>query len=84
MKNLFKEFEASKKESDEIDARFEAEPENEEIEKEADAAYKKYFETFTNLINAIVKFTNNEIDEKTARLLINTKYDAIKELLINC
>ena len=84
MKNLFKEFEAAKKESDEIDARFEAEPENAEIEKEADAAYKKYFETFTKLINAIVKFTNNEIDEKTARLLINTKYDAIKELLINC
>jgi hypothetical protein len=84
MKNLFEAYEAAKQESDAIDAKLEAEPENEAIEAEFDAAYKKYFDSFMKLSSAIVRFSNNKIDEKTARLLINTKYDAIKELLINC
>lgn len=57
-----------------------ADPTNEEKEKAFDEAYKAEFDAFTAVANLIVKMTNGQIDEKTAREMVRTKRSEILKL----
>lgn len=65
MKEIVKRLEAAVKESNKIDEAWELDPENTELEKAWDAAYKTEYGIRTELANAIVKFTK-QIDFETA------------------
>jgi len=58
-----------------------ADPTNEEKEKTFDEAYKAEFDAFTAVTNLIVKMTNGQIDEKTARIMVRTKRSEILNLV---
>lgn len=58
-----------------------ADPTNEEKEKTFDEAYKAEFDAFTAVANLIVKMTNGQIDEKTARTMVRTKRNEILNLV---
>lgn len=58
-----------------------ADPTNEEKEKAFDDAYKAEFDAFTAVANLIVKMTNGQIDEKTARAMVRTKRNEIMNLV---
>ena len=81
MKKALENYEAATKEMDAIDAEFENDLFNEELETRWNVAYKKQFDAFINLANAIVKATKGQIDEKTARVMVQTKFEEIKTLI---
>lgn len=58
-----------------------ADPNNEEKEKAFDEAYKAEFDAFTAVAELIVKMTNGQIDEKTARTMVRTKRNEILNLV---
>ena len=66
---------------DAIDAEFEKDLFNEELATTWNEAYEKQFAAFMELANAIVKMTNNQIDAKTAREMIKTRFEDIKRLV---
>lgn len=63
------------------DAEYEAEPENEEMEKAFDEAYKEEFAAFMAVSEMIVKMTSGQIDIKTARKMVKTKRNEILNLV---
>ena len=81
LKDLMKKFEESRKISDYWDKKYEADPENTEVEKEWDKAYTTYQHNFVELMKGIVRESNNEIDAKTARKMILTKRKGLKALI---
>lgn len=81
MKELFKNYEAADKEMNEIEARYENEPENEELSNAYDKAYNTYFEAWKALVDGIVTFTNGMIDSATAKRMIATKKTELKSLI---
>ena len=54
---------------------------NEDKEKAFDEAYKAEFDAFTEVAKLIVKMTNGQIDEKTARTMVRTKRNEIVNLI---
>lgn len=58
-----------------------ADPTNEDKEKAFDEAYKAEFDAFIAVANLIVKMTNGQIDEKTARTMVRTKRNEILNLV---
>ena len=83
MKTLFEKYEAAKKETDAIEAEMKNDFFSEELEARFDESYKKEFAAFMELANAIVKFTNGKVDAKTARAMIQTRFEDVKALLAN-
>lgn len=81
MKDAFERYEAARKTADDADANWENNPESTECEKAFNEAYKEEFNAFNSLADEIVKFTDNKIDEKTARTMIRTRYDRLKEIM---
>lgn len=65
MKEIVKRLEAAVKESSKIDDMWELDPENEELEKAWNEAYKTEYDIRKELASAIMKFTK-EIDFDTA------------------
>lgn len=72
LKKLWKEYTTAKNESDKLDLEWAKDPENEELEKAWDKAYKEQYTAFENLVNGLNKFSN--IDTKTLREMI-IKYE---------
>lgn len=58
-----------------------ADPTNQEKEKAFDEAYKAEFDAFTAVAELIVKMTNGQINEKTARAMVRTKRNEILAIL---
>lgn len=81
MKNLIEKYEKALNESDETMQAFENEPENEEKEKAFDLAYQKEIAAFTELANGIVLYTDSKIDAETARCMIKTRFEDLKNLV---
>lgn len=52
-------------------------PTNEEKEKAFDEAYKAEFDAFMAVASLIVKMTDGQVDEKTARTMVRTKRNEI-------
>lgn len=61
------------------EADYEREPENREYEETFYRAYQNEHNTFMEAADLIVKMTNGQIDEKTARTIVRTKRNEIVE-----
>lgn len=81
IKEMFKALEAAEAEMDIIDAKYDEEPENEEVEVAWTKAYEKEHEAFTAVVNEIVKISNGMIDSKTAATTIRAKREELKNLI---
>lgn len=80
MLELLKKFEEAEAESNRLDALFESDPENEELEKAWDVAYEKEYKILEECVKKIVKFSRGQIGDKTARAMVLTKRDELKEI----
>ena len=81
MKELLKTLNEAEVIANKADEAWEAEPENEKLEKAFDEAYRKERIAFENLVNEIVKMTNGKIDKKTASVMIRTKRTELENLI---
>lgn len=76
---LLKLIEAERK-SNEIDAAWEADPENEELEKAFDEAYTNEWAAKADLITAISKAAC--MDRNVAQIMVNTKRAELESLIL--
>ncbi len=81
LKELLKQLEDAERKANELDNLMVANPEDEEIEKESDEAYKKEWEVFNKLIDEVVKFTENKINRKQAYNMIQLKRSELKSII---
>lgn len=81
IKQLLKTYEETNKELASLEIKFDADPENEEIEKEWDALYKTNYNALQAAAELIVITTMNMIDVKTARMMIITKREDLEVIL---
>ena len=79
--DLLHDLEVQERYTDKIEAEWEQEPENEQLEKAFDEAYREQFKTFEMLAEAICDITHGQIDGKTARAMINGKREELRNLL---
>lgn len=63
------------------EADYEREPENKEYEETFDRAYQNEYNALMSVSKLIVKMTNGQIDEKTAREMVRTKRTEILNLV---
>lgn len=77
---MFEELETLEKELEEIEAREDEDPENEELEKMWDTTYKKIFSLNERIVSEIVSMTSGKIDRKTARAMLTTYPERLKRL----
>lgn len=81
LKNLFEAYERAEMASTEIENRWDADPENEELEKAFDVAYELEHKALMKLAEGIKDFTGGKIDIKTARIMIMKKMPELKALM---
>lgn len=81
MKELLKILEEAERKANIADTKYEANPEDEELEKAFDEAYKAEFEAFEALANEIVKITGGQIEKATASTMIRAKRNELKALI---
>lgn len=81
IKELLKQLEDAERKANELDELMEENPDNEEIEKAFDEAYKKEWEVFNKLIDEVVKFTEGKIDRKQAYNMIQLKRSELKSII---
>lgn len=73
LKNRLKELERLEEIANKADDAMMADPTSEEKERAFDEAYKAEFKAFMEVASLIVEMTNGQIDEKTARTIVQTK-----------
>ena len=73
LKDLLKKLEIAEDTANRADTAYENDPENAELEKAFDEAYKAEWIAFENVVSAICEITDGKIDIKTARTMIKTK-----------
>lgn len=78
LKDLIKKLEDLEQITEEIDARFEENPEDEEIEKAWDEAYKNEYAAAAEVVSYIRKLTG--IDNGTARKMVAQYREQLKEI----
>ena len=81
MKELFARWEELNNIANAADEAWALEPENEDLEKAFDDAYEAEWNAFNELLNAILEFTNGEIDKYTASKMLRSKRNEVKQLL---
>lgn len=81
MKELLNKLKEAEIMADKADAAWEADPENEELEKAFDNAYKKQWIAFEELVNKIVEMTSGEIDKKTAAAMVREKRNELESII---
>lgn len=81
IKRLFAEMEEAERISDELDAAWEQDPENAELEAAWDAAYAAEHAAFSAVVEEVVKITGGAIDATTARLMLMKKRDEFGSLV---
>ena len=82
LKALFNQLESAEAETLRLDSLVEENPENESIEAEWDEAYKKEYNVKMSLASHIVKITSGKIDLKTANMMIMSKREQLKILVL--
>ena len=82
LKELFNRLELAEAETNRLDALIEKNPENEAIEAEWDTAYKKEYDIKMSLASHIVEMTSGKIDLKTANMMILSKREQLKTLIL--
>lgn len=81
IKELLKKLEDAEIKTNELDKLMVENPDNEEIEKAFDEAYKKEWEVFNKLIDEVVKFTEGKIDRKQVYNMIQLKRSELKSII---
>ena len=82
LKALFNQLEVAEAETLRLDSLIEENPENEAIEAEWDEAYKKEYDVKMSLASHIVEMTSGKIDMKTANMMILSKREQLKTLIL--
>ena len=82
LKELFNQLESAEAETIRLDSLVEENPENEAIEAEWDEAYKKEYDIKMLLASHIVEMTSGKIDLKTANMMILSKREQLKTLIL--
>lgn len=65
----------------ELDAKLNEEIYDDELETEWDKAYEEEYKAFKMLVNKLVTYTNNQIDEDTAKMMLSTKMNALVDIV---
>lgn len=81
LEKLLKDLTVAENESNAIDAAFEADPENAELERAADELYKKEFALYITAAIELVKITNRQMTMDIAKKMIKTNRNDIINLL---
>lgn len=82
MKELLEKLNASELETNRIDALWEADPDNAELEAQWDAAYKTEGAVFANVVSELVKITSGQVDRSTATSMLRSKRAEIEKLFL--
>ena len=82
LKELFNQLELAEAETIRLDSLVEENPENGALEEAWDTAYKKEYDIKMLLANHIVTFTRGKIDLKTANMMILSKREQLKTLIL--
>lgn len=80
MLEYLKALEDAEKMMNEIDTRWESDPENKELESLWDLAYKAEHEAFEAAVAALSRYTRNMISVKTARSMLKIKRKEVVKL----
>lgn len=80
MKEIFKKFEESEKKTDEIERKWEEDPENEELNKSWYESYKEEREALDNLITRLMEVLPGT-NVQTIRKMIFTKREELREII---
>ena len=82
LKELFNQLESAEAETIRLDSLVEENPEDESLEEEWDTAYKKEYDIKMSLASHIVEMTSEKIDLKTANMMILSKREQLKTLIL--
>ena len=80
-KKLFETFKRAEIAATEIERRWDADPENEALEKAFDVAYELEHKAMTELQKAIVEYTGGMVDMRTAYIMICKYPDRLASLV---
>lgn len=80
MKALLKALEIAENKANEIDAAWDADPENEALEAAFDEAYAAEYKAFEAVVEKIVSITSGRIDRHTASAMLKSKRKEIESL----
>lgn len=80
IKELINDYEFFKKESDKAEELYTNNPENLYYEVRYDELYKAFYDSYMNLVSAIVEISGEKISREIAKKMINTKFDQVKKL----
>lgn len=81
LKILLEQLTEAEKITDELEERLERDPENEELDRRYDEAYKAEYKAYITLAKNIEIKTDGKINFDTAKKLILTKREEIKNIL---
>lgn len=82
MKELLEKLNSAELEANRIDALWEADPDNAELEAQWDAAYKTEGAVFAKVVSELVKITSGQIDRSTAASMLRSKRTEIEKLFL--
>ena len=82
LKELFNQLELAEAETIRLDSLVEENPEDEALEEAWDTAYKKEYDIKMLLASHIVEMTSGKIDLKTANMMILSKREQLKKLIL--
>ena len=82
LKELFNQLESAEAETIRLDFLVEENPEDESLEEAWDEAYKKEYDIKMLLASHIVEMTGGKIDLKTANMMILSKREQLKTLIL--
>ena len=82
LKELFNQLESAEAETIRLDSLVEENPEDESLEEAWDTAYKKEYDIKMLLASHIAEMTSGKIDLKTANMMILSKREQLKTLIL--
>lgn len=80
MKHFLETLKAAELKANRLDELWDADPDNEELETQWNAAYKAEHKAFSEAVVEIVKITSGQIDSKTAASMLRAKRSEIEKL----
>ena len=81
LQKLIREYKVAMKKADAIDAAWENDYENEELEAAWDAAYKAEHKAMMNLVDALVQFSRGMLTKQAAFSLVRIKFSEVEALV---
>lgn len=82
MKALLKALREAERKSNELDALWEMDPDNEILEAQWDIAYKEECKAYEATANELVRITSGMLNLKTAMSMLKIKRDEVEKLFV--